>query len=77
MLLPSCNTNEIEDAESGALTEFGKLQKNIDKRKWLTTVPLWVDRSTPKEEGKQKSDRNRIGSWIGGGGGGRDRIHNI
>ena len=40
-------------------------------------MPVWVDWPIPKEEGRQKSDRNGSGSWIGGRVGGKDTIQNI
>ena len=50
------NTTAIEDVESGALAEFGGLQKNVDIGEWLTSTPGWVGWPAPKEEGLQKSD---------------------
>ena len=41
----------------------------------MTTV--WVDRPTPKEERRQKSDRHGSGYRMSGGGGRIDLVHNI
>ena len=49
VFLHSCNTNSIEYVELGELTEFGQLQKKIERGGWVTTTLVWVDRSTPKE----------------------------
>ena len=67
MFLHSCNTTNIEDVESGALAEFGGLQKKVDRGEWLTSTPGWVDRIAPKEEGRQESYRHGIGSRRSGG----------
>ena len=48
MFLHSCNTTAIEDVDSGALTEFGGLQKNVERGEWLTYTPGWVDRPAQK-----------------------------
>ena len=39
VFLHSCNITAIEDVESGDLTEFRGLQKNVERRKWLTLTP--------------------------------------
>ena len=62
VFLHSCNTTEIEEVESGALAEFGRLQKKVEREEWLTSTPLWVERLAQKEEGCQKSDRNGFGA---------------
>ena len=41
----------------------------------MTTV--WVNRPTPEEEGRQKSDRHGIEYRMSGGGGRIDLVHNI
>ena len=45
----SFNMTSIEDVDTGALAEFRKLQKKIDRGKWIQTKTIWVDRSTPKK----------------------------
>ena len=39
----SCNTNTIEDVESGALAEFGGLQKKLERGEWMTLTPGRMD----------------------------------
>ena len=48
--------------ESGALAEFGGLQKKVERGEWLTLTPGWLDRPAPKEEVCQKSGVHGIGS---------------
>ena len=43
----------------------------------MTTTLGWVDRTTPKEEGRRKSYGQRRKSRIRGGVGGLDLVHNI
>ena len=69
VFLQSCNKTEIEDVESGALAKLGSLQKRIKRGEWLTTTPVWVDRPSPKEEGRIKSEGSGNGirlalGWI-------------
>ena len=54
VFLHSCNTTAIEEVDSGALAEFGGLQKKLERGGWLTSTPVWVDRQAPKEEGRWK-----------------------
>ena len=54
VFLHSCNTAEIEEVELGALEEFGGLQKRVERGEWLTSMPVWVERKVPKEEGLRK-----------------------
>ena len=56
VFLHSCNTMAIEDVESGALEEFQGLQKRVERGEWLTSVPVWVERPAPREEGRRKSE---------------------
>ena len=44
VFLHSCNTTAIEDVESGALAEFGGLQKKVKRGMWLTLTPVWLYR---------------------------------
>ena len=76
VLLHSCDTSEIEEVESGALAEFGGLQKKVERGEWLTLMPVWVERPAKKEEGRKKSDGNGFGARQSGGGGGSDAIFN-
>ena len=62
--------------ESGALTEFRGIQKNVDRGEWLTLTPVWVDRPAQKEEGRRKSDGHGIGARPSGGEGGRYGVFN-
>ena len=48
VFLHSCNTNTIEDVESGALVEFGGLQKKVERGEWLTKTPVLMDRPAQK-----------------------------
>ena len=48
VFLHSCNTTTIEDVDSGALAEFGGLQKKVERGEWLTSTPVWVDRTAQK-----------------------------
>ena len=76
VFLHSCNTPAIQDVESGALAEFGGLQKKVERGEWLTSTSVWVDRSVQKEEGRQKYDGHGMGARPSGGGGGRDAVFN-
>ena len=76
VFLHSCNTIEIEEVESGALEEFGGLQKRVERGEWLTSTPVWVERPKPKEEGLRESDRNGLGARKSGGGGGGGSVFN-
>ena len=49
VFLHSCNTTSIEEVESGALADFGGLQKRVERGEWLTSTPVWVERPAPKE----------------------------
>ena len=40
VFLKSCNKTSIEEVESGALTEFGGLQKRMERGEWLTSTPV-------------------------------------
>ena len=46
----------------------------MERGEWLTSTPVWLDRPVQKEEGRQKSDRHRIGAMPSRGGGGRDAV---
>ena len=72
----SCNTTTIEDVESGALEEFGRLQKKVERGEWVTSTPVWADQPAQKEEGLWKSDGHGMGESPSGGGGGHDAIFN-
>ena len=76
VFLHSCNMNSIKDVESGALAEFGGLQKKVERGEWITLTPVWVEWSAQKEERRRKSDRNGFGAMPSGGGGKRDPIFN-
>ena len=69
VFLHSCNTTSIEEVESGALAEFGGLQKRVERGEWLTLTPVWLERPAPKEEGSYKSDGKGLGAQQSGGGG--------
>ena len=69
VFLHSCNTTATEEVDSGALSEFGGLQKKVERGEWPTLTPLWVERSAPKEEGHRKSDGNGLGARQSGRGG--------
>ena len=77
VFLHSCNTTYIEDMESGALAEFGGLQKKVERGEWLMTTLGWVNWPIPKEEGRRKTDGHGRGARLSGGGAGRDTAHNI
>ena len=49
VFLHSCNVTFIDNVESGALAEFGGLQKKVERRDWLITTTGWFDQPTPKE----------------------------
>ena len=76
VFLHYCKTTAIEDVESGALAEFGGLQKKVERGEWLTLTPVWVERPAQKEEVRRKSYGNGFGARPIGGGGGRDTIFN-
>ena len=56
LLLHSCNTTAIGEVESGALEEFRGLQKRVERGEWMTSMPVWVERPAPREEGRRKSE---------------------
>ena len=62
--------------ELGAFTEFGGLQKKVEREGWWTSTTLWVDMPAQKEEGLQKSDGHGMVARQRGRGGGRDEIFN-
>ena len=37
-----CNTTCLDDVETGALSEFGKIQWCVERGKWMTSTPIWV-----------------------------------
>ena len=49
VFLHSCNTTDIEEVQSGALAEFGSLQKKVERGVWLTSTQVWVDWPASKE----------------------------
>ena len=76
VFLHLCNMTTIEDVDSGALADFGELQKKVEKGEWLTSTLVWLKRPAQKEEGRRKLDRNRFGARTSGGEGKRDAIFN-
>ena len=70
VFIHSCNTTYIEDMESGALAEFGGLQKKVERGEWLMTTLGWVNWPIPKEEGRRKTDGHGRGARLSGGGAG-------
>ena len=76
VFLHSCNTTAIEDVESGALAEFGGIQKKEERGEWLNSTPVWVDRPAQKEEGRQKYDGHGMGARPIRRGCGRDAVFN-
>ena len=56
VFLHYCNTTAIEEVESGALEEFRGLQKRVERGEWMTSMPAWVYRPAPREEGRRKSE---------------------
>ena len=40
VFLHSCNTMSLEDVETGALAEFGELQKRVERGELILTLPL-------------------------------------
>ena len=76
VFLHYCNTIAIKEVESGALAEFGGIQKKEERREWLTSTPVWVERPAPKEEGRRKSDGNGLGARQRGGGDGGGTVFN-
>ena len=61
VFLQYCNATAIEDVESDALEEFRGLQKRVERGEWLNSMPAWVERPAPQEEGQRKSE------WTGNG----------
>ena len=54
VFLHSCNTTSIEEVESGAMEEFRRLQKRMERVEWITLTPVWVKRPASKEERRRK-----------------------
>ena len=61
VFLHSCNTTAIEDVESVALEEFHGIHKRVERGEWMTSMPVWVERTAPREEGRQKLEGNGNG----------------
>ena len=76
VFLHSCNTTDIEDVGSGALAEFGGIQKKVERGEWFTSTPVRVDRPAQNLDGRRKSDGHGMGESPSGGGGGRDAVFN-
>ena len=76
VFLNSCNKTAIGDVESGALAEFGRLQKKVERGEWLTLAPVWVEGPAQKEEQRRNLDRNGFGARPSDGGVRRDAIFN-
>ena len=76
MFLQSCNNTFIEEGELRALVEFGGIQKKTERGEWLTSTPVWIDRTAQNEEGHQKSDGNGMGAEPSDRGYGRDTLFN-
>ena len=68
VFLHSCNTTSIEEVELGALDKFRGLQKRVERGEWMTSMPVWVERPAPREEGSRKSERKGTGAQQGGRG---------
>ena len=54
------NTTSIEEVESGHLEEFRGLKKRVERGEWPTSMPVWVERPAPREEGRRKWEGNGI-----------------
>ena len=55
VFIHSYNTTAIKEVESGALAEFGGLQKKVERGEWITSTPVWDVRNRTKtdwEKGK-------------------------
>ena len=76
VFLHSFNTTAIDEVESEALAEFGGIQKRVERREWLTSTPVWVERPAPKEEGRWKSYGNGLGAQKSGRGCGGGTVFN-
>ena len=68
VFLHSCNTTTVKEVELGSLAEFGGLQKKVERGECLTSMPVWVEKPAPKEEGRRKLDGNGFGARKSGGG---------
>ena len=53
VFLHLCNTTSLEDVETGALAEFGELQKRVERGEWTTTPSDWVDMPVQKNDGRR------------------------
>ena len=62
--------------ESGALAEFGGVQKKVERGGSLSSTPVGVDIPAQKEEGRRKSGGNGMVERPSGGGGGLDAVFN-
>ena len=76
VFLHSFNTTEIEEVESGALADFGGLQKKVERGEGLASTPVRVERPAHKEEGLRKLGGNGFGARQSGGGGRGGTIFN-
>ena len=56
------------------MEEFRVLHKREERGKWMTSMPVWVERPAPREEGRQKSEGNRIGAQQDGKGVGEGTV---
>ena len=59
MLLYLCNTMPLEYVETGALLEFGELQRKVERGELITTTPDWVELQTQKKNRMSKSESGR------------------
>ena len=62
VFLHSYNTTFIEELESVTLEEFRGLHKRLEIGKWMTYMPVWIERPAPWEEGRRKSEGNGTGA---------------
>ena len=62
MFLHSCNTNSLDDVDTGTLLEFGGIQKRVERGKWVIPPTAWVELPA------QKGNRQRKPESTGGSG---------
>ena len=49
VFLHTCNTTSMEELELGELKVYRGLQNKVERGKWLTSTPVWVERPAPRE----------------------------
>ena len=55
----------LEYVETGALLEFGELQRKVERGELITTTPDWVELQTQKKNRMSKPESGRGSGGVG------------